>query len=57
MIRLPNSIETDVIADWAELSCLFGDRNSLSRSKIEQAFEAAGIDAHDKIIEAGWTGW
>ncbi|MDD1752521.1 MAG: hypothetical protein LUQ38_05460 [Methanotrichaceae archaeon] len=54
MIRLPNSIETDVIADWAELSCLFGDRNSLSRSKIEQAFEAAGIDDHENLASDMW---
>jgi hypothetical protein len=54
MIQLPNSIETNVIADWAELSCLFGDRNSLSRSKIEQVFEAAGIDDHENLVSDIW---
>ena len=54
MIQLPSSSETEVIADWAELCCLFGSRNSLSRSKIEEVIEAAGIEDQEILISDMW---
>jgi hypothetical protein len=54
MIQLPSSSETEVIADWAELCCLFGERHSLSRSKIEQVIEDAGIEDHEFVISNIW---
>jgi len=54
MILLPTSTEVSDIADWVELSCLFGDRNSFSRSTIEQIFETAGIDDYETLILDIW---
>jgi hypothetical protein len=52
MIALPSSEETPDLADWVEASCLFADQ-SLSRSQIELAFSAEGLD--ESVIEDIYT--
>ncbi len=54
MIEVPPSLEPAVIADWAESSCLFGDRDSVSQPEVEQALEDAGIPDPDVVVSDIW---
>lgn len=55
MIQVPAFEETAELADWAELSCLFGDRSSISRSEVVDALDAAGLSDPDSKIENIWS--
>lgn len=54
MIEVPPLPNPDVEADWAELSCLFGKNQSLSRTEVERALEEAGVGAPELAIENIW---
>lgn len=54
MIEIPSSMEPAVIADWAELSCLFGDQDSISRSKVEQTLEDANFSDSEGVVADVW---
>lgn len=55
MIAVPRFEDQSELADWAELSCLFGDYPSVSRSEIAETLEAAGLSDPEAKVEGIWT--
>jgi len=54
MIELPKSVKTEILADWAEASCLFGSSTSISKEEIEESLENDGIDNSEEIASNIW---
>ena len=55
MIVVPRFEVQSELADWAELSCVFGDHSSVSRSEIVEALEAAAFPDTETKVENIWT--
>jgi hypothetical protein len=54
MLEIPPFANPEAEADWAELSCLLGDKPIISRPEIEKTLEEGNFDSPDGIIEDIW---
>lgn len=54
MIEVPAFSGPSEEADWAEISCLFGNNPSISRSEIERTLDEANVDS-ETVIENIWS--
>lgn len=54
MIEVPSSEKSDILTDWAEVSCLFGSRLSISEHDLEDALDNAGIPDPDLEVANIW---
>ncbi len=54
MIETPSTSETSAFADWAELACLINDYDSIAKSEIEDALEAAQIEEVEDLVSDIW---
>ena len=54
MIELPSSLDTSILADWSEASCLFGNLNSVSKAEIEESLEGGGATGAEEIVADIW---
>jgi hypothetical protein len=55
VITVPASESGPALADWAELSCLFGPENFTSRAKVAGSLEAAGIVDTATRVDDVWN--
>jgi hypothetical protein len=54
MIEVPSSVDTNTLADWAEASCLFGTRASVSEYEVEDALDNSGVPDPDVAVSNIW---
>ncbi len=54
MIEVPSSQETDTLADWAEASCLFGNRTYISEQGLEEVLADAGVTNLEEAVSNIW---
>jgi hypothetical protein len=54
MIVVPSSTEPNHIADWAELSCLFDHKETLSRAELLRGLEDAEVDDAETVVANIW---
>lgn len=50
MIEVPSSTEIETLADWAEASCLFGNREYIPGHKLEDMIADAGITSPETVV-------
>lgn len=54
MIEMPSSLKPDILADWAEASCLFGKYASISEHELEGVLDDAGVQDPDEAVSNIW---
>lgn len=54
MIEIPSSLKQNDLVDWAEASCLFGNRESISRAEVEQALENERVPDPEIAVSDIW---
>jgi len=54
LIEIPSSLKQNDLVDWAEASCLFGNRESISRAEVEQALENERVPDPEISVSDIW---
>lgn len=54
LLRVPSLPNANVEADWAELSCLFGERSSIPRSEIVRTLDEENVENAETVIGNIW---
>jgi len=54
VLEIPPLVNPEAEADWAELSCLLGDKPIISRPEIEKTLDEGNVDNPNGIIEDIW---
>jgi len=54
MIAVPSFTDTENMADWAELSCIFSNKDSLSKAELLRALEDAQVKDAEAVLASIW---